>query len=229
MKLPGKTDEKGILAWFAANHVAANLLMFLIIVAGIISAFSIRKETQPEFELNMIQVQVPYLGAGPEEVEEGVVIKIEEAVQDIEGIKKIRSTAREGSGRVTLEINLDADFNEVMSEVKTRVDAISTFPALTEKPVVSKVEARQPVVMIAIHGDLDPFARKTISQEVRNALMQMPSVNQVNNYGDRPYEISVEVSEHNLRQYGLTMSEISQAIRNSSVDMPRSRLSLPAI
>ncbi len=220
MRLPGQTDEKGILAWFAANHVAANLLMFIIIVAGIISAFNIRKETQPEFELNMISVQVPYLGAGPEEVEEGVVIKIEEAIQDIEGIKKIRSTAREGFGQVTLEVSLDADLNEVMSEVKTRVDAISTFPGLTEKPVVSKIEARQPVVMIAIHGDLDPFARKTISQEVRTELMQMPSVNQVNNFGDRPYEISVEVSEHNLRQYGLTMSEISQAIRNSSLDMP---------
>lgn len=220
MRLPGKTEEKGILAWFAANHVAANLLMFLIVVAGLISAFSIRKETQPEFELNMIQVQVPYLGAGPEEVEEGVVIKIEEAVQDVEGIKKIRSTAREGSGQVTLEVNLDADLNEVMSEVKTRVDAISTFPALTEKPVVSKIEARQPVVMIAIHGDLDVFSRKTISQEIRAELMQMPSVNQVYNFGDRPYEISVEVSEHNLRQYGLTMSEISQAIKASSIDMP---------
>ena len=114
MRLPGQTDEKGILAWFAANHVAANLMMFVIIVAGIISAFTIRKETQPEFELNMISVQVPYLGAGPEEVEEGVVIKIEEAIQDIDGINKIRSTAREGSGNVTLEISLDADLNEVM-------------------------------------------------------------------------------------------------------------------
>jgi len=220
MGFPEKTDEKGILAWFAANHVAANLLMFIIIVAGLISAFTIRKETQPEFELNMIQVQVPYPGAGPEEVEEGVVIRIEEAVQDIDGIKKISSTAQEGVGQVVLEVNLDADLNEVMSEVKTRVDAIYAFPALTERPVVSKIEARQPVLMIAIHGDLDPFARKTISQDVRTELMQISSVNQVNNLGDRPYEISVEVSEHDLRQYGLTMSEISQAIRNSSVDMP---------
>jgi multidrug efflux pump subunit AcrB len=220
VKGPGSTEQKGILAWFAANHVAANLLMLVIIVAGTMSAFSIRKETQPEFELNLIQVRVPYLGAGPEEVEEGVVVKIEEAVQDVEGIKKIRSTAREGLGQVTLEVNLDADFNEVMSEVKTRVDAISTFPALTERPVVSKIEARQPVIMIAIHGDLDQFSRKTLSQEVRDELMQMPSVNQVNNFGDRPYEISIEVSEYELRQYGLTMSEISQAIKNSSVDLP---------
>ena len=124
MQQPGITSEKGIIAWFAKNHVAANLLMLFIIVAGLISAFTIRKETQPEFELNWIQVQVPYLGAAPQEVEEGVVIKIEEAVQDVKGIKKIRSRAREGFGSVTIEVVIDADINEVLNEVKTRVDAI---------------------------------------------------------------------------------------------------------
>jgi multidrug efflux pump subunit AcrB len=214
------TNEKGVIAWFASNHVAANLLMFIIIVAGLMSAFSIRKETQPEFELNTITVNVAYLGAGPEEVEEGVVVKIEESVQDIEGIKRIWSFASEGSGRVVIELDIEANLNEVMSEVKTRVDAISTFPGLTEKPVYSKFVPKRPVVMIAIHGELDPFAGKTISQEVRNDLLQIPSVNQINNFGDRAYEISVEVSEQTLRKYGLTMSEISQAIRNSSVDTP---------
>lgn len=220
MRLPGITKEKGIIAWFAANHVAANLLMLFIIVAGLISASSIRKETQPEFELNWVQVQVPYLGAAPLEVEEGVVVKIEEAVQDINGIKKIRSRAREGFGQVTIEVEIDADINEVLNEVKTRVDAISTFPALTEKPVIFKQEVDNPVTLIAIHGDFDAFARKAIAQEIRDELMQLPEVNKVLNFGDRPYEISVEVSEHTLRKYGLTMSEVSQAIRNSSVDLP---------
>ena len=216
----GKTKEKGIIAWFAANHVAANLLMFLIIVAGLISASSIRTETNPEFELNMIQVQVPYLGAAPQEVEEGVVLKIEQAIQDLQGIKRIRSSAREGSGSVTIEVEPDADLTQVLSEVKTRVDAISTFPALTEKPVIFKQEITNPVVMIALHGDLDAFTRKALGNELRDELLQLPSVNNVVYYGDRPYEISVEVSEHDLRQYGLTMSEVSQAIKNSSVDMP---------
>ena len=111
MQQPGITSEKGIIAWFAKNHVAANLLMLFIIVAGLISAFTIRKETQPEFELNWIQVEVPYLGAAPQEVEEGVVIKIEEAVQDVKGIKKIRSRAREGFASVTIEVVMDADIN----------------------------------------------------------------------------------------------------------------------
>ena len=220
MRRPGSTNEKGIIAWFAANHVAANLLMLFIIVAGLISAFTIRKETQPEFQLNWVQVEVPYLGAAPQEVEEGVVIKVEEAVQDINGIKRIRSRAREGFGSVTIEANIDADINEVLNEVKTRVDAISTFPALTEKPVIYKQEVENPVMMIAIHGDMDDFARKAIANEVRDELMQLPQVNKVIYFGDRAYEISIEVSEHTLRKYGLTMSEISLAVKNSSVDLP---------
>jgi multidrug efflux pump subunit AcrB len=220
MGSPGKTEEKGIIAWFAANHVAANLLMFLIIVAGLISASSIRKETNPEFELNMIQVRVPYLGAAPQEVEEGVVLKIEQAIQDLQGIKRIRSSAREGFGDVTIEVDPDADLTQVLSDVKTRVDAISTFPALTEKPVIYKQEISNPVVMIALHGDLDAFTRKALGNEIRDELLQLPSVNNVVYFGDRPYEISIEVSEHTLREYGLTMSEISQAVRDSSIDMP---------
>ena len=107
--------------------------MMFIIVAGLISAFTIRKQTTPDFELNWIQVQVPYLGAAPQEVEEGVVIKIEEAIQDIQGIVEINSRANEGFGSVTIEVSRDEDINELLTEVKTRVDAISTFPALTEK------------------------------------------------------------------------------------------------
>ena len=98
------TDIKGIIAWFASNHVAANLMMLFIIAAGVISAFSIKKAIMPQFEANMVQVRVPYLGAAPEEVEEGVVLRIEEAVQDLDGIKQINSTAREGFAQVNLEV-----------------------------------------------------------------------------------------------------------------------------
>ncbi|MDJ0699240.1 MAG: efflux RND transporter permease subunit [Woeseiaceae bacterium] len=220
MQIPGITSEKGIIAWFAANHVAANLLMLFIIVAGVISSFSIRKETQPDFELNMIQVQVPYLGAAPQEVEEGVVVKIEEAIQDVEGLKRVRGRANEGMGRVTIEVETGVDVDRVLNDVKIRVDAISTFPVLTEKPVIYKQEVNNPVILIAIHGDLDEYMRKALAQEVRDDLLKMPQVNQVIYFGDRPYEISVEVSEQTLRQYSLTMSEVSQAIKNSSVDLP---------
>ena len=134
MQIPGVTGEKGIIAWFAANHVAANLLMLFIIVAGLMSVATITKETQPEFQLNWVQVSVPYLGAAPEEVEEGVVIKVEEAIQDVKGIKRIRSTAREGLGQIIAEVNIDYDINVALNEIKVQVDAISTFPELTESP-----------------------------------------------------------------------------------------------
>lgn len=214
------TSETGIIAWFASNHVAANLLMWFIIVAGLISAFTIRKQTTPEFELNWIQVQVPYLGAAPQEVEEGVVIKVEEAIQDIQGITEIRSRAREGTGSITIEVSQDVDINEVLTEVKTRVDAISTFPGLAEKPIIYKVEANTPVIFVAIHGNLDDRSRKLIAQDIRNDLLSMPEISQIDFYGDRAFEISVEVSEHVLRQYGLTLSEVAQAIRDSSIDLP---------
>ena len=194
--------------------------MLLIIAFGVVSSFSIRKQTTPDFDLNVVQVRVPYLGAAPLEVEEGVIIKIEEAIQDIEGIVEINSVAREGSGSVTAEIAMGEDIDEILGEIKTRVDAISTFPALTEKPVIYKQEVPLHIVFISIYGDIDELARKQIAQEVRDELMTIPAVNQVQILGDRDYEISIEVSEHVLRQYGLTMSEISQAIRNSSIDMP---------
>jgi multidrug efflux pump subunit AcrB len=214
------STEKGLIAWFARNHVAANLLMWFIIVAGLISVFTIRKQTTPEIDLNWIQVEVPYLGAAPQEVEEGVVIKVEEAVQDIAGITEIRSRAREGSGSISIKVSQDSDLNEVLTEVKTRVDAISTFPGLAEKPVIYKVEADTPVIFVAIHGTVDAYSRKLIAQSIRDELLAMPEISQIDFYGDRAFEISIEVSEHVLRQYGLTMSEVSQAIRNSSIDMP---------
>jgi multidrug efflux pump subunit AcrB len=220
MRKPGVTKEKGVIAWFAANQVAANLLMILIIVGGLLTVGSIRKETNPKLELNMIQVRVPYLGAAPQEVEEGVVLKVEDAIQDLVGIKKIRSNAYEGAGQVTVEVFPDADIDQLLSDIKTRVDAISTFPGLTEKPIIYKQEMFMPVIMIALHGNLDDFGRKALGNEIRDELLRLPEVNNITLMGDRAYEISVEVSEQTLRQYGLTMSEISQAIRNSAVDMP---------
>lgn len=220
MKVAETTSEKGLIAWFASNHVAANLLMFLIVAFGIVSTFSIRKQTTPDFELRNITVTVPYLGAAPQEVEEGVVVKIEEAIQDIDGIVEINSEAREGSGTVTAEVATGEDIDLLLSEIKNRVDAISTFPGLTEKPVIAKQEIPLPVILVALYGNLDEYARKALAQQLRDDLVALPQVNEVEFLGDRDYEISVEVSEQTLRRYGLTMTEIAQAIRQSSVDLP---------
>jgi multidrug efflux pump subunit AcrB len=216
----GVSIHKGLIAWFASNHVAANLLMFLIIAFGVVSSFTIRKQTSPDFNFNQVIVRVPYLGAAPQEVEEGVVIKIEEAIQDTPGIKRINSSANEGMGTVRIEAGVETDINELLTEIKTKVDAISTFPGLTEKPIIYKQEFQLHVVFLTVTGDLDEYASKALGDEIREELLSLPAVNAVDMLGDREYEISIEVSELDLRQYGLTMSEISQAVRDSSVDMP---------
>ncbi|MCP4272691.1 MAG: efflux RND transporter permease subunit [Gammaproteobacteria bacterium] len=212
--------EKGIIAWFAGNPVAANLLMVIIIAFGIFSGLSIRKQTTPDFTLNNIQITVPYLGAAPQEVEEGVVIKIEEAIQNIQGINRITSNANEGFGRVTIEVNTDEDINEVLSDVKNRVDAISTFPALTEKPVIAKQLMQNQILFVNLTGDMDEKTRKTIAQQIKDELTSLPEVNQAQILGNRNYEVGIEISEHQLKEYGLTLNEVATAVKKSSVNMP---------
>ena len=215
-----RNEHRGILAWFAANHVAANLLMLLIMVAGVISAVTIKKAIMPQFETNMIRIRVPYLGAAPEEVEEGVILRIEEAVQGLNGIKHVNSTAREGFAEVTLEVETGFDINEVMDQVKTRVDGISTFPEQTERPMIEKQEFQVQVTWISVYGNMGLKVLKEITHQIRDELMALPSVSAVDIVGDRDYEISVEVSENTLREYGLTMGEVAAAIRAASLDMP---------
>ena len=218
------TRREGIIGWFVRNHVAANLMMFAIIGLGLYSGLNLRQQTTPDFDLNYVSVRVPYLGAAPEEVEEGVVIKIEEAIQDTKGIKKIKSTSSEGIGSVRAEVEIGADINEVLNEIKAKVDAISTFPELTEKPVVYKVEIPTGILFVSIYGDLDEYQRKNIAEEMKDELLNFPEIKSINLLGDRNFEISIEVTENTLREYDLTMSEISAAIRASSIDLPGGRI-----
>mgnify|MGYP001795001814 CR=1 FL=1 len=213
-------DQNGIIAWFANNGVAANLLMILIICFGVVSVFQIRKQTTPDFELNQVYVRIAYPGAAPQEVEQGVLTKVEEAIQDVQGIDEINATAREGSGTVYVDVSNDASLDQVISQIKTRVDAIAGLPELTEKPVIEKNEIPIPVIFISIYGDLDEYARKSLAREVRDDLIAIPEVNSLELLGDRDYEISIEVSEQTLQQYDLTMTEIANALRNASRDIP---------
>lgn len=217
---PYNDDHEGIIGWFARNSVAANLLMAAIVIAGLISYANVQKRTFPEFESNMVQVLVPYRGAAPAEVEEGVIIKIEEAIADIQGIKEIRSTAREGAGTVVIEVVTGYDSTKVLDEVKLRVDAIPNFPVETEKPIISELLFEQQVVWVTVYGDLDDRARKALARQVRDDLQVLPGVRTVNLVGDRPYEIAIEVTEADMRKFGLTFDEIAQAVRRSSIDLP---------
>ncbi|WP_444995443.1 efflux RND transporter permease subunit [Aliikangiella sp. IMCC44359] len=212
--------EKGLIAWFTYNPVAANLLMLFIIIGGFVSYQMMTKRMQPDVQPNMVRISVPYLGAAPVEVEQGVIIKVEEAIQDVKGIKRLNSTASEGMGTVVAELDNDIDLDDAVNEIKIKVDSISTFPGETEKPVIAKVEFSQGVLWLSVYGDMDQRTRQTIAQEVRNEVMALPEVNKADILGSRPYEISVEISDITLRSYGLTLGEVANKIRQFSVDLP---------
>ncbi len=211
---------ESIIAWFAENHVAANLLMVSLLVGGLWSAFTIKKEIQPRIDPNQVTVRVPYLGASPTEVEEGVLVKVEEAIQDIEGIDKITSFGREGSGTVNVAVKQSYAADDILDEIKLRVDGISTFPSETEKPVITKTQWTQEVMWISVFGDVGERTLKEYAKIVRNELVQLPGVTRAEVVGDRDYEIGIEVSEQTLRKYGLTMAEVAQAVRVGSLDLP---------
>ncbi|HRQ66414.1 MAG TPA: efflux RND transporter permease subunit [Xanthomonadaceae bacterium] len=210
----------GLIAWFARNPVAANLLMVIIVFGGLLSYGAMRQQIFPDFESNLVRVTVPYLGAAPQEVEEGVVVRVEEAVADIKGIKAIRSTAREGAGVVTLEVASGYDVDQVLNEVKLRVDAIPNLPAQTEKPIIAKQEFQQSVIWVSVYGDLDDRARKQFADRVRDELQALPELTDVAVVGSRAFEIAIEVSEVELRKFGLTFDEIARAVRQASIDLP---------
>lgn len=208
------------LSWFASNTVVANLLMMLIIGAGLLTIPSITKEIFPEFSIDIISVSVRYLGAAPEEVEEGVAVRIEEAIQDLEGVKEITSTSTEGVGAVTVELESGTDSRKLLDDVKTRVDAIDTFPEETEKPVISEMTNRRQVIDVAVSGDVDETTLKALGQRVRDELVAIPDISQVELVAARPYEVSIEVSEEALRRHNLTFSAVANAVRRSSFDLP---------
>ena len=212
--------QKGLLAWFASNHVAANLLMFLIITGGLLSIFSIKKEVFPEFSLDMITITVPYRGASPEDVEKGVCLRVEEAIAAVEGIKRLTSTAGEGAGTTVVEVEEYSDATEVLDDIKAEIDRIITFPQETERPIITEIKARNKVITVVVYGDVSEKTLKKLSDRIRDDLTAKENISQVSLAGIRPYEISIEVSEQQLRRYGLSFDQVANAIKHSSLDVP---------
>ncbi len=213
-------EQKGLIAWFARNSVAANLMMALVIVAGLISYATIDRRTSPDFSIPAINISVAYPGAAPEEVEQAIVLRIEEAVEGVEGIYRITSNAQEGFASVNLQAYTNYDINEVLDEVKTRIDGISAFPEQIEKPRVAKQEFNDQFGFVSIYGPMDDKALKEIANQVRDEMAALPELSQIQILGERDYEISIEVSENTLREYGLTLSEVANAVRVASIDLP---------
>jgi len=210
----------GAIRWMTQNHVAANLLMLAFVVGGLIIGLSVKQEVFPEVALDMIQVAVAYPGAGPEEVEDGILLKIEENLTGVDGIRQLKSLAVEGYGTVTAELMGGADPNVVLQDIKTEVDRIITFPEEAEKPVITKLLNRIEVVSLVVYGDLAERSLREQAETIREELLTLPGITQVDLSGVRPYEISIEVSEATLRRYRLTLEQIARRIRQASLDMP---------
>ncbi len=206
--------------WFAHNPVAANLLMVLLLLGGAFGAYTTNQEEFPNFDVKVINVNVPYLGAAPIEVEKAVCVRVEEAIEGLEGIENIRSVATEGICNVVAELFDDADDITALNEIKSRVDGINSFPAETEKPIISKLALTRRVVQIAVSGNTDERTLKELAREIRDDAAAIEGISQVAVSYIRPYEISIEVSELELRRYGITLDSVARAIRSSSLDMP---------
>ena len=206
--------------WFANNSVAANLLMIVLVLGGIFGALTTNQEEFPNFEIKVINVFVPYLGAAPIEAEKAVCIRIEEAIEGVEGIERVYGTAIEGGCSVAAQLFSDADDITASNEIKSRVDAINNLPIETEKPNVSKVAFTRRVLQIALFGDATERELKELGRELRDKIAATEGISQVAVEYTRPYEISVEVSEETLRRYGLTLQQVAQSIRTGALDMP---------
>ena len=211
---------KRIIAWFVHNPIAANLLMAVLVVSGLLTLMSIRQEEFPSIDSEIVLISVAYLGATPEEVEEAVCVRIEEAIDGTPGIDRFTSMAVEGNCAVTVELIEGTDTTWALSELDSKVNGIASFPAETERPIVTYMVITSDVLRIAVSGDVGERALKVLAQGMRDDIAGLPGVSQVSVSYVRPYEISIEVSEQSLQRHGLSFDQVAMAVRNSSLDLP---------
>lgn len=220
-----KKDENGSaspapgpIAWMAKRHLAANLAMALFIVGGLIMLPRIGREVFPEAQLDIVTVRVPVPGATPEDIEEGVIIPIEEALRGIENIETINSSAARDLGLVTAELPLGADPNRVLNDIENAVDRITAFPRAAEDPIISQPSSEQPVLSLLLYGASDRLALKEASDRATRQMLRLPEISRIEVAGLSPPEISIEISQENLRRYNLTLPQIAGIVQSSSVE-----------
>lgn len=216
--------RSGPIGWMARNPVAANLLMAVVMIAGLISVFELRKEVFPTFPTEIIRVTVPYPGSAPTEVEEGILIKIEEALQDMAGIEEITSEARENVGTVLVQMKPNAEMAPALNDVTSRINAIAAFPLDAEKPVIEEILAKVQTVNLTIAGNLSEHELKQLADSVREDLLATGAISQIDLVGVRDYEVAIELSDSTLRQYGLSFDQVVSLIRSKSNNLPGGNL-----
>ncbi len=210
--------HEGAIAWMVHNRVSANLLMLALLLGGLYMTTKIQQEVFPAFDLDTVTVRIAYPGATPEEVEQGVVLAVEEAVRALEGVDEVRSSASEGSAAVTLELLAGADAQKVWQDVQQAVSRITTLPEETERPQVNLNVHRRDVMDIQVHGRVDEQALYHAAQRLREGLLQQPGITQVELEGARAPEVHIDIPEASLRAYGLTLGEVAQTVRAMALD-----------
>ncbi len=215
----GQISTRGPVAWMVGNSVCANLLMAVLMVGGLIMAFNMKQEIFPEFSLDAVTVSIAYPGASPEEVEEGLILAVEEALQGLDGVKEMRSRASEGSASITVEALEGMDINRLWQEIRSEIDRIDTFPVEAEEPKIAIDSRRHEVLDIALHGSEDELTLRETAEYVRDELLRDPGITQVGLEGARDYEIHITVPQAQLRRYGLTLSQVAERVAEASVDI----------
>jgi len=215
---------KRMITWWANNPVAANLLMVGILLAGILGFFAMERETFPSFKPSQVKIEFVWPGAAPQEVEEQIVVRMEEALSNLDNVYRIYSTATENYGELEIVTYPAVDMEEFLNEIKGIVDSVNGLPRDMEKPKVSRVIYRQEILRVAVHGDLDERTLKNLAEDIRDEVAALPYVSIVGLFGTRREEITIEISEDSLRKYNLSFSDVSNAIRNSSINLSSGRI-----
>ncbi len=212
--------HRGPIAWMVYNRVPSNLLMLLFIIGGLLMTTQIKQEVFPEFTTDSISISVAYPGASPEEVEQGIVLVLEEAVRDIEGIDEITATANEGSARLILDLDTGIEQQKVYQDIQQAVDRILTFPVDAEEPQINLSTRRRSVLSIQLFGDASEWVLREVAEQVRESLLQSPDITQVEMSGTRNYEIHIEIAQEKLRSYGLTLDGVARHIAQTAIELP---------
>ncbi len=219
MEPPDQTAS-GPIAWMTHHTVAANLVMLIFIIGGLIIGTDLKQEVFPEFTSDRIRVTVAYPGASPEEVEQGILLSIEDVVRGLDGVKDVTSTAAEGVAFTTIELVTGVNADHVLQDVVNEVDGIQSFPELAEEPIISREEARHQVVTVMVHGDQEEQVLRDVADRVRDDLLQRAGVTLVELGSARPREIAIEVPQERLRAYGLTLDRIAREIGEAAIELP---------
>ena len=209
-----------LIRWFVSNKVVSNLLMVLIIVTGATTIPMLKMEVFPEIDLNIISVSAVYPGATPSDVEEAICIKIEERLQGLDGVKKVTSNASENVGSVNVEIISGENPSDMLDKIKAEVDAIDSFPENVEKPVCRKIAGANPVISVAVHGELDDNSLNQFTEEIKDEIDDLSGITFTSIVADLENEIKINVQESSLRKYNLSFQQIAQSINEWSLNMP---------